>query len=260
MVRHKNMVHSDQARKFKWPYEECLSNGFIDNYHLRRHIKSVHEEEFVCQICQEQSQNCVDDKNTSFPKYRFKKKKQLAKHRVDVHNKRANFECKFWSKGFVNEKTFTTHVKRHEDKMLRKNKQMVDINFPDQFEEWKEHNLQDTKNDIWEDLHEDDSLFKLESQKRFKVSDSIEQMLSISEKDNKLADFKVFFYTDSLQFGSSNLEIKPSENDTLFNDSSVRDFFIKRETDEVAYSKMSQNQYLWKELGWFKSFYSVSLH
>ena len=66
------MVHSDEARKYKCPYNDCLSNGFIDNYHLKRHIKSVHEEEFICTICDEQAK-LQDSPKTSI-KYRFKKK------------------------------------------------------------------------------------------------------------------------------------------------------------------------------------------
>ena len=101
------MVHSNEARKFRCPYDNCLSNGFIDNYHLKRHIKAVHDENFVCNIWMEKYQNGNENDNTPIPKYRFKKKKQLARHKFEMHEKPLSYTWKFCSKVFSVLKQYT---------------------------------------------------------------------------------------------------------------------------------------------------------
>ena len=114
MKRHLNMVHNDCARKFKWEYPDCPSNGFIDNYHLRRHIKSVHNKEFVWNIWEDE--NKLLNPENPIP-FRFKKKNQLKKHMEQIHADPAQFQCKFWSKSFNKQKKFEAHMQRHEEKI-----------------------------------------------------------------------------------------------------------------------------------------------
>ena len=189
MIRHKNMVHSDEARKFKCPYDNCLSNGFIDNYHLKRHIKSVHEEEYVCTICFEKSQS--HEGNTPNIKYRFKKKKQLAKHKLDVHENKNKFTCKLCSKNFTNQKQFDAHMSRHEDKIQKKNKQIVDLVDANK-EEAKEIDFEDheLKLNILKS-QSDSSPFQLDYDKRLSRIQSHERKLDYESGDNKASLIKV---------------------------------------------------------------------
>ena len=194
MIRHKNMVHSNEARKFRCPYDNCLSNGFIDNYHLKRHIKAVHDENFVCNICLEKYQNTISEDNTPIPKYRFKKKKQLAKHKFEMHERPSSYTWKFWSKAFSVLKQYNNHMSKHEMRIEKKNKQILDLPESGKVEETKEENKNPSlfEFNVNKDKEQEKSSFIIDYRKRFKSSQSEERELLFEENDLKRRLSKVY--------------------------------------------------------------------
>lgn len=191
------MVHSNEARKFRCPYDNCLSNGFIDNYHLKRHIKAVHDENFVCNIWMEKYQNGNENDNTPIPKYRFKKKKQLARHKFEMHEKPLSYTWKFCSKVFSVLKQYNSHMQRHENKFQKKNKQIVDLADAEKEEETKE---QDDKPKLFE-LNEQNEVdhevnsFQIDGRKRAKSSQSEERLLLFDHNMNRrLSKVKLIYF------------------------------------------------------------------
>mmetsp|Transcript_22054 Transcript_22054/g.19621 ORF Transcript_22054/g.19621 Transcript_22054/m.19621 type:complete len:147 (+) Transcript_22054:312-752(+) len=120
------------------------------------------------------------DLSQQIAKYRFKKKKQLAKHMLQIHENPAKFECKFCSKNFIKEKQYEVHMQRHEDKIQKKNMQIVDLSEQNTKtdpakEETKEIDFEDSaiKKSIESLLDKKNfSPFTLEFGKEYKCSDS----------------------------------------------------------------------------------------
>ncbi|CAI2366980.1 unnamed protein product [Moneuplotes crassus] len=264
MTRHKNMVHSDEARKFKCSYPDCLSNGFIDNYHLRRHIKSCHEEKYVCKICEEET--TMLPPGTEQIKFRFKKKKQLAKHMEQIHENSNKKECKYCNK-LISKRQYQAHIKKHEHK-IEKNMIILDITEKSsevplpkaeehkQPEEKKETDFEDKQ--LQEKIlslqaRKEDSVFMAQFRKRFKSSDSEHSYYKYDNINSR---------PSSMKLNSPNLQSKKSEPETLFNDSSVKDYFEKR-VNEVKSSPKRIQKYLCQEPGCLKAFsseYNLRVH
>jgi len=179
-------------------------------------------------------QNVSSEDTVQVPKFRFKKKKHLHKHRFEMHEKPVSYSCKFCSKNFSVLKQFNTHVKRHEEKIQRKNKQLYEI--PDKRKEAKE-----TSQFQMADLSFNaESPFNIELRKRFKSSESEKRVLLFEDENVKRRLSKV---------DSPMLLHKQSEDVSLFEDSSIREHFEKKEESLKANQKMSQVQYLCQEFG-----------
>ena len=69
--------HEVNRKKFHCPYIDCTSIGFVDNYHLRRHMDQIHNLPIMCNICS----------------FRFDKKWLLTKHKHLIHNEPAPYQC-----------------------------------------------------------------------------------------------------------------------------------------------------------------------
>lgn len=169
-----------------------MSNGFIDNYHLKRHIKAVHGEEFVCQPCYVKASSVSKDEDTTNIKFRFKKKKQLAKHKIEVHEKTTSYACKYCSKNFVKEKQYDTHMKRHEEKIQKKNKQILELVDNSPSEEEKDGMIDPEFPVNFPGITQTQNpLDKLGLRKRFKSSDSDDQPLIWEDVEPKFTSTKV---------------------------------------------------------------------
>ena len=104
--RHLNCVHGgENARKFKWPYPGCNSQGYCESYHLQRHIEQVHEK-IECNMCLST----------------FSRRTQLEAHLVSVHGVQPPYVWVVWKAFFFKEKSFEMHIKRHENEKPIQNK------------------------------------------------------------------------------------------------------------------------------------------
>jgi len=92
LKRHK-LSHQIDGKKFHCPILDCASAGFVDNYHLRRHIEQVHNSPIKCNECS----------------IRFEKKWLLAKHKWLFHKVPAPYECHECGKPFFVASRYQKH-------------------------------------------------------------------------------------------------------------------------------------------------------
>ena len=168
---------------------------------------------------------------------------------------------------------------RHEEKIQKKNKQILD------YSEQKKTGLTIIKEEIKENEFEDkninewilkikqkiiknpqshnsfqDSLFMNEFRKRFKSSESEKSIFKYNPV-NRPGSLKVIFNSNyfypSIKLNSPILLWKKSEAESLFNDSSIRDYFEKK-INELKKSPKANQKFLCQDPGCFKSFSNVS--
>ncbi|CAI2373786.1 unnamed protein product [Moneuplotes crassus] len=109
LTRHYSCVHGgDAARKYKCPYPGCTSPGYVESYHLARHIESVHEK-LECNMCLST----------------FTKKNALEAHLVEDHGVDPPFICIVCNAYFFREKVFEMHIKKHETSKPAKPKNVI---------------------------------------------------------------------------------------------------------------------------------------
>ena len=165
---------------------------------MKRHIKAVHDKNFACDVCLEKYQSSTPEDNTPITKYRFRKKKQLAKHKFEMHERPSSYMWKFWSKVFSVLKQYNNHVSKHEMRIDKKNKQILDLPESKKVEETKEENKNPNLFELNgnKDNEQEKSPFIIDYRKRFKSSQSEERELLFEENDLKRRLSKVYLIWD----------------------------------------------------------------
>eukprot|EP00826_Nyctotherus_ovalis_P006615 TRINITY_DN11585_c0_g1_i2.p1 TRINITY_DN11585_c0_g1~~TRINITY_DN11585_c0_g1_i2.p1 ORF type:complete len:194 (-),score=24.95 TRINITY_DN11585_c0_g1_i2:64-645(-) len=93
LKRHE-LSHAIDGKKFHCPHIDCSSVGFVDNYHLRRHVEQVHNSPIKCDMCS----------------IRFEKKWLLAKHKHFFHKESAPYQCDRCQRPFFTASRYQGHV------------------------------------------------------------------------------------------------------------------------------------------------------
>lgn len=96
LKRH-SKIHNKTTHEYKCPYEDCLSLGFIDNSHLKRHISKMHENPHKCLQCS----------------VKFVKKIMLMKHMTMSHKVPPPFSCETCQKSIYSHGQYEHHMNRH---------------------------------------------------------------------------------------------------------------------------------------------------
>ena len=99
LKRH-SLSHDPEGKTFMCPHLECTAGGFVDSYHLKRHIACVHDAPIKCMECG----------------ITFEKKWLLLKHRHITHGEIVPFTCEICGKDFYTSAHYHEHMQREGDK------------------------------------------------------------------------------------------------------------------------------------------------
>lgn len=126
------LSHDPNGKKFHCPHPDCASIGFVDNYHLKRHIACVHDSPIKCKIC-----NIC-----------FEKKYLLSKHQHLQHGILPEFKCENCQKYHYNEAYYREHIRNckqiqnHDKKCDNLNEEKTKQNLSGQKRESPEKDLE----------------------------------------------------------------------------------------------------------------------
>lgn len=108
LKRH-SLTHIPDGKSYKCPHADCASGGFVDNYHLKRHIRCVHDSPIRCFECN----------------MNFEKRWLLAKHRHFIHSEVPQYKCEECKEYFYTSAHYHDHIQKECLQKIAKNNFLI---------------------------------------------------------------------------------------------------------------------------------------